>query len=119
MTVEQIIQDIESIRHKGVRFCAEITRNNARNKELTFFLRQHGKMQPLESGEGAAREFGNTLLEINTVLDSITGKIEWNYIDHEMQDKAEHIIVNTSIRLSMHDILCERFETTNTLKITT
>lgn len=119
MTVEQIIKDIEAIRHKGVRFFAEITRNNTRNKELTFFLRQHGKMQPLESGQGAARAFGNTLLEIDAVLDSVTGKVQWNYIDPEMQDKAAQIIIDARLRLSLHDRLVDIFESPNTLKITT
>lgn len=115
MTAEQIIQDIQAIRYKGIRFLGMIERNNARNKELAFTLHQHGSMQPHEGG-GASRPC-KLFLAMNAVLDTATGKIQWNYIDADMQAKAEEILFDAQHRSSLHDKLVETFGIKNTLKI--
>lgn len=115
MTAHDIIQDVQSMQYKGIRFMGDVMRNNTRNKELTFCLRQYGKMQQFEAG-GAARPFCYNLLEIDAVLDSKTGKIEWNYIDPAMQQVAEVVIIDPLYKTTLHHKLVTIFETKNTLK---
>jgi hypothetical protein len=118
MELHQLITDLQKIYYKGFPVIVQITRNNARNKELDFCLRQRSaKFEQHETGEGASRSGSYTAVSGQIVYDAQENKVLWNYDFSEMETTARHMITDTHFHRSLHDELCITFNAKNMLKI--
>lgn len=114
-TTDTIIKEIEAIQYRSFPFVGIVTRNNARNKELSFTLKQLGNWEQYENG-GIGRNVV-VYIEIDVVMDVQHNTFAWNYISPAMQLMAELAIVETTHRTTLHEKLIAILCVQNKLKI--
>jgi hypothetical protein len=115
MTVESLLAATESIRYNGFPLIGYNTHSGGRRFiELCFFIRHHGPWRAQEGG-GAARSFGNNLIEILVIYDLQKNSLQWNYTSMAMEQNARTSLTDAKHHISLHDLFLYLFAAPNQL----